>query len=280
MEVDFYPVFADGRKMPTRAPKSKKSTPEQQKYNQTQATKKFIRLVNANFGGTDIFMSPTYVPEYAPQSEEEARRDIVNYLRRVKTKRLSELRKVEKRLAANPGDKELQKSRAKLSEPFRYIYVIEKETYKRGAYKGRDNWHFHLFLTGGIDRDALEDMWPKGMRVNAHRFQPERFGPEAAAKYCSKDPQGSKRFVYSRNLKKPVDKTRDDKITARGVEKLATQRVDDRRFWERRHKGYKFIRSFARFNNFNGHWYVSVIMYKAGDGEELPPWKIEDWIED
>ena len=280
LEVDFYPVFADGRKMLSRAPKSKDSTPEQQKYNTTQAVKKFVRLVNANFDNTDLFMSPTYLPEKAPQSEEEARRDIVNYLRRVKTKRAAELRKIEKQFAQKSDDKDLTKRRDKLAAPFRYIYVIEKQTYKTGANKGRNNWHFHLFLTGGLDRDTLEDMWPHGVRVNTHRFQPERFGPEAAARYCSKDPQGSKRFCYSRNLQKPiVAPTRDGKITPRGVEKLATERVDDREYWERRHKGYKFIRCFARYNVFNGYWYVSVVMYKTENTEEIPTWHT-DWLEE
>ncbi len=280
LEVEFYPIFENGRKVPNRMPKSKSSTPEQQKYNTTQAIKKFVRLVNTNFDNTDLFMSPTYLPQNAPQNEDEARRDIVNYLRRVKTKRTSELRKAQKQLAANPDNKDLAKRCGKLAEPFRYIYVIEKQTYKTGINKGRNNWHFHLFLTGGLDRDTLEDMWPKGIRVNTHRFQPERFGPEAAARYCSKDPQGSKRFVYSRNLKKPIiAPPRDGKITPRGVERLALDRVDDREYWERRHKGYKFIRCFARFNVFNGHWYISVVMYKADSKTEIPTWQTE-WLEE
>ena len=69
LEVDFYPVFDDGRKVPTRAPKTKRSTPEQEKYNQNQAIKKFVRLVNANFDGEDVFMTVTYNTGQAPQDE-------------------------------------------------------------------------------------------------------------------------------------------------------------------------------------------------------------------
>lgn len=280
LEIDFYPIFDDGRKMPTRAPKTKKSTPEQQKYNATQATKKFVRLVNANFTNTDIFLGITFPPQIVPQTEAEARRWIVNYLRRAKARREAELRRIEKKIAEAGADAELLAKRAKLAEPLRYIYVIERETYKRGEYKGRDNWHYHLFISGGLDRDTMEDLCGANMRVNARRFMPERFGPEAAARYCAKDPQGSKRFCYSRNLKKPVEKTRDGKITDRGVEKLATQKAHDRTFWEKRHKGYKFVRSFARYNDFNGHWYVTAIMYRAEAGEEIPPWTRDDWQEE
>ncbi len=171
-EADFFPVWNDGRRMPTRAPKSKCSTTEQARYNKTQAVKKLIRLVNANFDTGDIIMHPTYETEKAPQSEEQARKNIVNYLRRVKRKRESELKRVSELLKDRPNDKTLQKQQSALSKPFKYIYVIEKQTYKSGKNAGRDNWHYHLFMTGGIDRDTLEDMWPNGIRTNADRFQP------------------------------------------------------------------------------------------------------------
>ncbi len=279
LEVDFYPVFSDGRRIPLRAPKTKRSTPEQEKYNYNKAVKKLIRLVNVNFDTGDILMHPTFTPENAPTSEEEARKILTNYFRRVKTKRASELKRITKLLEALPDEKDLQVQKKKLEEPFRYIYTIEKVTYKSGKHKGRDNWHFHLFMTGGLKRDVVEDMWSLDMRVNADRYQPERFGPEAASRYIIKDPQGTKRFSCSRNLKRPPEpKTKDGKITSRGVEKLAKERIDDKAYWERRHPGYRFVRCFARYNTFNGYWYVSVIMYKTS--EPMPEWKIDDWLEE
>ena len=106
-EADFYPVFSDGRRVPSRAPKTKRSTEEQARYNKRQAEKKLVRLVNANFEEGDIIMHPTYDQQHAPGSEERARRDIVNYLRRVKTKRASELKRVSKLAEKNPEDKRL-----------------------------------------------------------------------------------------------------------------------------------------------------------------------------
>ncbi len=278
-EADFFPVWNDGRRIPSRAPKSKRSTIEQARYNKTQAIKKLIRLVNTNFDTGDVIMHPTYEADKAPKSEEEARKNLVNYLRRVKRKRESELKRVSELLKDRPHDKTLQKQKEQLSKPFKYIYVIEKQTYKSGKNAGRDNWHYHLFMTGGVDRDTLEDMWPNGIRTNADRFQPEKFGPEAAAKYMSKDPQGSKRFCSSRNLEKPKQpKPKDGRITPRGVERLSRERADDREYWERKYKGYRFIRTYARYNDFNGNWYLSVIMYKADSGAELPQWEVEEWL--
>lgn len=273
--------------MPSRSPKEKRSTPEQVRYNKRQATKKLVRLINANFDEDDVIMHPTYEPSKAPQSEEDARRDVVNYIRRVKTRRRSELKKVSEAIEALPNIKALQEQRRKLEArkrkleaPFKYIYCIEKVQYKSGKYAGRDNWHFHMFITGGIPRREFEKMWAKGIRTNADQFQPERYGPEAIAKYMSKDPQGSKRFCCSRNLDKPkIPKPKDGRITPRGVTRLARDRLEDRAYWEKRYKGYRFIRCYARFNDYNGHWYLSVVMYKD-DGGMLPRWEIEDWLDD
>ncbi len=285
-EFDIFHCWSDGRAMPTRAAKQKRSTAEQEKYNKNQAVKKAIHLINSNFDNNDIFMSPTYEPDKAPQNEEEARRDLVNYLRRVKTRRASELKKVIKALAELPDKKSLEKQRkqlevqkSKLEAPFKYLYVIEKETYKRGPLKGRANWHFHLVFTGGIDRTELEEMWPNGLRCNAKRFQPEKFGPESLAKYMSKDPQGSKRFVCSRNLDRTSitkPKVKDSRLTPGKVARIAQDRVEDRAFWEKKFKGYRFIRCYSRYNEHNGQWYISVIMYR--DDKELPEWKYDDWI--
>ncbi|MBR5223268.1 MAG: hypothetical protein IKV81_03790 [Clostridia bacterium] len=180
-------------------------------------------------------------------------------------------------MASGVADERLIKTKRKLEAPFKYYYSIEEVKYKTGRYAGRSNWHFHMFLTGGLPREAYEDCWPKGVRVNADRFQPERFGPEAAARYFTKDAQGRRRIKHSRNLEKPVIKTKDASFSRRGVELLAKRRADDAAYWERRYKGFKFVRTFARYNEYNGHWYLSVIMYRS-DQAVLPEWKVGDWL--
>lgn len=277
LEVDFYPVFSDGRRMPTRAPKAKPSTAEQARYNKRQLKKKIVRLVNANFDNTDIFMHPTYIAEMAPQTLEEARRDIVNYLRRVKTWRAAEIKRLRVYLKEHPDDERARKNLKKLEQPFKYIYVIECVHRMDGTL----NWHFHMFITGGGDgdRDQAEKMWRKGIKVNAARFQPEKFGPEAAARYISKDPKGSKRFACSMNLIKPiVPKPKDGKTTRRAVERMAKERADDTEYWERKYKGYKFLRCYPRPNQYNGHWYITIVMYKCGD--DMPEWQDNDWSDE
>lgn len=290
LEADFFPVFDNGRRLPVRGPKTKPSTKEQEKYNKLQADKKFIRLANANFNETDNLLHPTYRPEKAPQSEEEAKRDIAKRLRRIKNRRQAKAKKLREELAqaelaaqAMPGNaflskqvKHLQEKIQKLEEPFRYIYVIEKQVYKTGKHKGKANWHFHIFATGGLENREMEKLMGDGMRTNCDNYQPDVFGPEAAAKYMCKDPKGSKRFCCSRNLVRPIEKKRDGKVSRRMVEKMATRLNDDREFWERRYKGYRFLRCYARFNEYNGNWYVSVVLYRT-DGE-TPKWSAEEWL--
>ena len=293
LEVDYYPIFSDGRRIPTRAPKTKPSTEAQEKYNRAQAKKKIVRLVNANFDNTDFFIHPTYEDWQAPQTEEEARRDIVNYLRRIKSKRKTELKRTSAELAeleqfyAEKQSKftaarldKLRHKVKKLSEPFKYLYVMERQEYKSGKRKGQLNWHYHLFATAGLDAETMEELWP--YRINCNRYQPEKFGFEAAAKYIAKDPSGNKSFAYSKNLTQPtVKEPKDGRVTKRYVERIARERVDDREFWEKKFKGYRFVKLIKKFNDFNLNWYVSVVMIKADTGEPLiNPDAYDDWLDD
>lgn len=239
LEADFYPVYENRRRLPERAAKNKITSEEQAEYNRQQSEKRFIRLVNCNFGTDDIFLHLTYAPENAPGNEDAARRDVNNYLRRVK----------------------YYFQKHKLGK-LKYIYVIEQKVYRKGRFAGLVNWHCHLFITGGaFDRDTAEKMWKKGM-ANADRYQPDTFGPETAARYLCKDPQGRKRFVCSKNLKKPVEKHKDGKVGRKTVEKMAKIYAYDREYWERRYPGYDFINCIPRFNDYNSNWYVSVVMFR------------------
>lgn len=301
LEVDIYPVWADGRRVPTREPKTKETAPAQKEYNDKQAVKKIVRLVNANFDRSDYWMHPTYFQEAAPQDERQARRDLVNYIRRVRARRDKELSEAKENLqaartalavieqnTAGHGKRnakraqlhleeqawELKQRIKKLKKPLKYVYVIEKQTYKTGARAGRANWHFHLFITGGLDDKTMEALWQNGVRVNCDNYQPDRFGPEAAARYMSKDPQGARRWSCSRNLTKQIEKTRDGKYTRRQVEKIAKQRVGEAIWWERQYPGYRFIRCFSRFNEYNSNWYVTAVMYKTD--QPAPAW-LDQW---
>lgn len=272
LDISFYPIFENGRRVPSRLPKHNGSSPEQAKYNYKQSIRKVVRLVNANFNNSDLLIHLTFNNEHSPATEDEARKYITNYIRRIRRKRGAELKSTLKALEALPNVEALKTERErlitrkkKLSEPLRYIYTIEKTVYKTGIRAGQANFHFHGFITGGLSRDELEKLWSCG-GINADRFQPEKFGCESAAKYIMKDPQGRKRFAFSKNLKQPERmKPKDGETSRRTVEKMATQRIDDKSYWERRYRGYSFVRCESVYNPYNGYYYVNVIMFKMRD---------------
>ena len=166
LEVDFYPCFNSGREIPEREPKNQRSKEQQALYNQKTATKKLVRLVNANFDTGDIYLHATYSPENAPQTSDKAYRDVYNYIRRIRYYR----------------------QKHKLPE-LRVVAILEEKTYKTGKYAGLVNIHVHMFMNDdGFTRDRAEDFWKFGW-VNARRYNPDVFGPETAAKYVSKDPK-------------------------------------------------------------------------------------------
>ena len=53
LEVDFFPVFDSGRKIPSKPKGVGFSSEAQKKYNQLQATKRLVRLVNTNIDNTE-----------------------------------------------------------------------------------------------------------------------------------------------------------------------------------------------------------------------------------
>lgn len=245
MEIDFLPVHESGRKISERAPKTHMSSDEQKEANRKNAIRKLFRLVHANFDNRDFWCHFTYRAENAPQSEEEAKNDFYNYIRRVR------------RYRKKHGLRDMV-----------YICILEEKTYKTGLYAGRKNYHFHFWITGrGLTRDMAEDMWePRGTknnRVEVDRFMPERFGYAAAVKYVQKSKATAKRYYPSKNLKKPdFKKPIDGKTSRRTVERMAKIHTGDRAYWENRYKGYEYVSDEPRYNEFNGHWYVSVVMVK------------------
>lgn len=281
LEADFYPIYSDGRQI-SRGPKVKKSTVAQQKYNRAKAKKKAVRDINANFDKDDLLITVTYDAASAPQTEEEAERNMINFRRRIKDKRISELKRYKKLYKEDPKP-EYKKIIKVLEKPFKFYYRTERTDYKSGKYAGRCNWHYHLFITGGLDRDTVEDMWP--YMINADRFRPDKFGPEAAAKYAAKPAEQDNEKIkihHSRNLTPSVvPKPKDGRITKRGVEMLCKIHSEDREYWEKRYKGYRFIRSFPRFNNYNGNWYLTVIMYKIENTKlKASDFNFDGWTDD
>jgi len=213
LEVEIYPIWNTQGLIGARAARKNVTTKFQAEINYRNAWKKLNRFLNANFTRKDYHITLTYKGK-AP-NHEEAKRDMQNFIRRVK------------RLRKKAGLPELK-----------YIYVLEWED---DPEKQQKRIHLHVVMNGGLDRAAVEECWAKGW-ANADRLQPGDEGLNQLAKYLTKSPKGAKRWSGSRNLKKPVELVSDHKISRRRA--LAAARAldtDGKAILEKVYPGYQFV---------------------------------------
>lgn len=194
LEIEIYPISKIERKQ-KRKIKERESKNKQKNLNDKNAKKQLMRLLNTNFTKKDLHVTLTYDKQNLPANEEEAKKDVTKFIRRlkyhIKKNNLGELK---------------------------YIAVIEFREQEEG--KKEIRLHHHLVVNGIVDRDTLEEIWQKG-RANADRLKPDEFGLEGLARYISKDPKGNKRWIPSRNLKQPIIKVNDYKYSGRKVYEIA-----------------------------------------------------------
>lgn len=172
VEFEIYPMWKCKHDIP-RNKNRVKSKQSQKNLNDKNSKKVVVRLLNTNFGKEDLYITVTYKDGYLPD-EKIARRDMQNYIRRLK------------RYRKKMGLDELK-----------YIYSIGYEDNPEESKKVRI--HHHLVINK-MDRNVVEDLWGKGT-ANAKRLQPDDFELTGVGKYIAN--QGPERWSASRNLKKP-----------------------------------------------------------------------------
>lgn len=229
LDVYIYPVFETGPKKGRRAARRKPSTEAQKKLNQRHREEKITRLLHANFTPEDLEIHLTYEGEQ-PESDEEAARNIRNYIRRI------------------------QRLRKKMGlPPLKYIAVTE-----RGKQGGR--YHHHITVNGGIDRDTLERMWDHG-RANSRRLQFDEHGLAGLGHYIVKASVGKKAWTASKNLVDPEPKTRDERISGKKARELA-EKIQDSTQFEALYPGYLCAGAETWHNDVNGGCYLKVSLYR------------------
>ncbi len=210
---------------PRRSKKVKESVPKQKNLNDKNARRYFTQTAELNFGSDPeaLHVSCTYSNKFLPATVEDAEREVRNYLRRVQYERKKE---------GLP--------------PLKYMLVTAYTT-KKGSEKPV-RIHHHIIMNGGLDRDAVEELWrkrrrkgqKKGDRIgycNADRLQADENGIGALCNYLVKQAGGKKRWSTPQNLDRPVSQATDGKFTRRQIEKWAKERPG-REFWERKYPGW------------------------------------------
>lgn len=228
IESVIYPSFHTKEDMPVTKKKKAGTSPAQRNLNDKNARRYFVRLVNTNFVPGDLFVTLGWDDEYMPGSEEDAQKDIRNYIARI------------------------NRLRAKLGlGKMKYIYILAFDGYARP--------HFHILMSGeGMDRDEVENKWGKCSRPNSKRLKPdEDFLLTGIATYITQNPHKKKRWVSSKNLKKPDEPTKSySKFRKKDVDKMVTDHEVLKAELEKAYPGCTFLDAEIKYNGINACWYI------------------------
>lgn len=240
-DMIFGVVYPTYRKAGARRGKFRETSETQKKLNDRKAAERLTWLIHANFGKGDYALHLTFTNENLPETEEAAEKFVKNYIRRAK--RLYKAEGVE----------------------MRYVYVIEVSD------SGRV--HVHMIVSGGVSRDALEDAWGMG-RCNADRLQFNECGIIDLSKYITKSGRTKyrRRYVTSRNLVKPAEKTNVHQWSRKQLSAVDMAGNPHKRFADL-YPGY-WLAEFPHVetNGVNGGMYMTFVMYKP-DGKNLAEYR-------
>ena len=248
IDAEVFPVFGRGVKTMLRKARTGNGTPDaQKKANRDRSILRAIQIVEANFGEKDVALALTYNGE-AP-TPDRVDKDLRNFTDRVKRRR------------KNLGLPELK-----------YWAVIGGDEMPAAGYSGKRP-HIHVFMNGGISRDELELMWGKGF-ANVDRLQPGSEGLAAIATYFAKqikdrkEKPGARRWRASKNLVKPVQRSRDAKMPNARVKKIAFGfKNEAKEIMEKLYPGYVMTEEpIVRYSDYVPGVYIRCVLRKIKGG--------------
>lgn len=240
IESIIYPSFGDKQDMPITKKKKAGTSPAQKNLNDKNARRYFIRLVNINFVPGDLFVTLGWDDEHMPKNEEDAKKDVTNYIARIN------------RLRAKMG-----------LEKMKYVYIL--------AFEGYERPHFHILMSGeGMDRDEIENKWGKCSRPNSKRLKPDDdFLLTGIATYITQNPHKKKRWVSNKNLEKPKEPTKSyTKFRKKGVDKMVTDHEFLKTELEKAYPGCTFLDAEIKYNGVNACWYIYARLTKKKEGKK------------
>lgn len=224
-DVYIYPVYPNilrpsGRRRSRRAP----TRAVQEKLNRRHRAEKLSRLMNANFTEEDLAVTLTYAIN--PDSDEVAVKDIQKWLRRVRYRC------------------------KKAGIVLKYIWTMERS--------GKGRYHFHVVLSGGLDRDELEELWGHGY-ANSKRLQFDDNGLTALSRYMTKSVKDEEKAAYraynpSKNLIDPEPTYSDSRVRSR--KRAAALAEEDFGAWHELYPDYQIADLQPFFSDEYGSIYI------------------------
>ena len=243
-EVEIYPVFKSSRDLPDGIVTRKKETRQAQKnLNDVNSRKRLTRLVHANFGPGDYWITFTFSDEHLPKNFKEMEKIRKNYFGKI-----NRLRK--KKGLANAH----------------YIYVEEEGTY------GTERYHIHLVMDSELSKEEVESKWTWG-RANIRTINYN--GDESLRGLCNymvKDPKTYKKMAFRTkgkrtwgrskgNLKEPIERKNKTKFSRKKVLDMAKHRDGIGEILNKSYPGRQFKEVEVRYNDYNGLFYIYAIMH-------------------
>lgn len=228
-----YPTFSNGKKYgKNRRRKFRETSEIQKKNNDRRAANVLTWYIHENFGKEDYVISPTFKNSTRPQTEEEFKREIRNYIDRVK------------RLYKKAGVE------------FRAIIITE--------YGESGKPHLHIFMPGGVSRDDIEKAWGEDRgRCNSKRLQFDECGIVDLSEYLSKETRKryKRRFTTTRNIRKPQERTNVNYYSRKQCVDIM-ESANPHEFFAKKYPGYWLSESpHVEKNNINGGYYMTFVMY-------------------
>lgn len=237
----FISVVPEWRKTGKRRGRFRATSEDQARLNERYAAMRFQFVVHANFTRRDFRLDLTYNDRYLPEDPEQFRRDLRNFVAR--------LRKIY-------GD---------AGREFKYVLVPSwSET-------GRP--HAHMIVSGGIGYKAIRKCWgmgivswrplefdERGVMDLAFYYAAQRRGGRTAPAF--ERAVGGRRWSGSRNLIRPAERSNVTRYSRRALEEIADAGNPQGLFAER-YPGY-WLSEFPsiRWNEVNKSWYLDAVLYR------------------
>lgn len=251
MDVDWV-SYSDEQAKAVKLPRAKReraSPPKQKKLNDMNSRKYFRMLVIENFDENDNILHLSYKEQ--PSSREEAAKILNNFIRRVRSlykKNGCELKCITVTEGGRPGKR----------DPDKFTRI-----------------HHHVIVNGDVPLSEVRKLWrvkgedknyhPIGL-VRADPLQPGLYeeGMRKIANYLTKSAEDAELnervWNCSRNLKRPVQTTNDNKISGRRMRQavMAARNDELKDFIENVYKDYIMLNGYVGFCEVTGLPFVRL----------------------
>lgn len=232
-EIEIYPALTKQGKRKIR----KENQEVYRKWNDTLQKKNIIRKINHNFKSGDLYGTLTYPKEIYPNSIEDAKKNMVNFIKRIKTR--------------------LKKKNIDLNE-FKYVYATEKSE------KGRV--HHHFIMNSLLTMDEVMECWNKGGYHKISKIDYDaKFALTGLATYLCKEHsdrrKSEKRYSCSKNLDNPIVTRNYSKFSERKVKKMVSDEALIATFLEKEYPHAAFLDVNVSRNKY-GHVFIHARMTK------------------